>query len=430
MTYSYTGVITFSGSGLISPAGKTLSNNINVNAAGITVTLASNLTQGVNNTFTLTQGTLDLANYNLSTGSFSAPTSNVRTLSFGSGNINLTNTVAATTILSITNTTNFTRTGTGGFTRNMVATATVSLSGGASVATDLTITGGSSTLTFSSFCTLRNLNFTSSTCTASGNLSMYGDLTLSPGGTFAGINPQFYSSGVITSNGKTLGAVTINGVGVLVSLADNLTLNSSSALSLLIGTFDANNFSVTAGRFASVSSSARTLYMRSGTWTLTTSGASVWNISGLGLSLDAGTSTINMTSGLAKTFVGGGNTYYNLNQGGAGALTIVDSNTFNNITNTVQPATIIFTAGSTQFVSSFGLLGTAGNLITINSSSAGSPFFLSKPSGSVAVQYLAIQDSYAIGGAAWNAPSSTNTDLGNNTGWIFTATTGNFFLFL
>jgi hypothetical protein len=131
-----------------------------------------------------------------------------------------------------------------------------------------------------------------------------------------------------------------------------------------------------------------------------------------------------MTSASAKTFAGGGSTYYNLNQGGAGALTISGSNTFNNIANTVQPNTVTFTAGTTQTVSTFGLSGTAGNLITINSSSAGTQATLSKASGTVNAQYLAIQDSNATGGATWNALFSTN--LGNNTGWIFPG--GNMFL--
>jgi hypothetical protein len=135
-----------------------------------------------------------------------------------------------------------------------------------------------------------------------------------------------------------------------------------------------------------------------------------------------------MTGASAKTFVGGGLTYYNLNQGGAGALTISGSNTFNNITNTTQPATVTFTAGTTQTVSNFGLSGTAGNLITINSSTAGSQFTLSDPSGTVFVQNVSIQDSNATGGATWLAPTNRgNVNVSNNTGWIFTpiSATGN-----
>jgi hypothetical protein len=131
-----------------------------------------------------------------------------------------------------------------------------------------------------------------------------------------------------------------------------------------------------------------------------------------------------MTAAIGRSFAGGGLTYYNLNQGSAGALIISGSNTFNDITNTVQPSTVTFTAGTTQTVSNFSLAGTAGNLVTINSSSTGSQFTLSKASGTVNAQFLSIRDSNATGGATWNALFSTN--LGNNTGWIFPG--GNMFL--
>jgi hypothetical protein len=146
------------------------------------------------------------------------------------------------------------------------------------------------------------------------------------------------------------------------------------------------------------------------------------------MTLNPSTSTISMTSASAKTFAGGGLTYYNLNQGGAGTLTISGSNTFNNITNSVQPATVTFTAGTTQTVSNFGLSGTVGNLITINSVTPGSQFTLSKSSGTVNAQYLSIKDSNATGGANWYATDSTNQ--GNNTGWIFNNSNGGFLMFI
>ena len=148
-----------------------------------------------------------------------------------------------------------------------------------------------------------------------------------------------------------------------------------------------------------------------------------------------GTGTISMTAATAKTFVGGGSTYNcTINQGGAGQLTFTGSNTFNNITNTVQPATILFTAGTTTtFTSAFSLSGTAGNLITIGSVTAAS-HTLSKASGTVSCDYLSISRSTATGGASWYA-GANSTDGGNNSGWIFTApptpvtSTGNFLVF-
>ncbi len=144
------------------------------------------------------------------------------------------------------------------------------------------------------------------------------------------------------------------------------------------------------------------------------------NLISAGTLTSTGTGKINMTSATAKTFVGGDNSYNTLNQGGAGTLTISGTNTFRNITNSVQPATILFTAGTTNtFTNDFDLNGTSGNLITIGSDTPASNFTLSKSSGTVDVSFCSISDSIATGGAAWYA-GTTSTNGGNNTGWLFT----------
>ena len=128
--------------------------------------------------------------------------------------------------------------------------------------------------------------------------------------------------------------------------------------------------------------------------------------------------TLSMTAATAKTFAGGGATYPTLNQGGAGALTISGNNSFGDLTATTRPSTITFTISTTQTFTNFTLSGTAGNLVTINSSSAGTQASLSKTSGTVSVGYLSIRDSNATGGANWDA-GATSSNVSNNTGWIF-----------
>jgi len=129
--------------------------------------------------------------------------------------------------------------------------------------------------------------------------------------------------------------------------------------------------------------------------------------------------TINMTNAAAKTFAGGGATYPVLNQAALGALTISGSNTFDTISNSVEPTTFTFTIATTQTVNNFAVAGIPGSLVTINSSTATTAATLSKASGTVYGSYLSIRDSTATGGATWYAgPTSTNTS--NNTGWIFT----------
>jgi hypothetical protein len=432
---TYTSLITtFIASGTLTSVGKTTSN-LNISGSGITVTLADAANLGTSGSFTLTQGTLNLNGNTLTTGSISSNNSNTRAITFGSANIALVANVS-TTIILMTTATGFTFTGTGGFTRNQVAIATVdfgsSAGGTASNAPNLTVNAGTSALTITNNSYFKNLNFTGFAGSAANNVFVAGNLTLSTGGTYTSIGATFVASGTITSVGKTFFQLAINGSGITVNLADAISVQNG--ITLTLGTFDAANFNVTTGAFNSNNSNVRTITMGSGTWSMTASSSGAWNCAtSTNLTVNANTSTVTMTGASAKTFAGGGRTYYNLNQGGAGALTISGSNTFNNITNTTQPATVTFTAGTTQTVSSFGLTGTAGNLITINSSSAGSQATLSKSSGTISVDYLSIQDSNATGGAAWYA-GTNSTNVSNNTGWIFTAppgpSSGSFLMFL
>ena len=164
--------------------------------------------------------------------------------------------------------------------------------------------------------------------------------------------------------------------GSTFQLQDNLTLSSTATITHNNGTVDANNQNITsAATFASNSGLTRALNLGTGTWTFS-GGGSPWLVTSTGLTLTPSTSTLSFTSASAKTFAGGGLTYGTINQGGAGALTISGNNTFSNISNTVQPTTITFTAGSTTTVNSFNVNGTSGNLVTLNSSSAGTQFNL------------------------------------------------------
>jgi hypothetical protein len=101
-------------------------------------------------------------------------------------------------------------------------------------------------------------------------------------------------------------------------------------------------------------------------------------------------------------------------------------NTGTGTTSTGGTLTIVGTNGggiTTTFTDStdtFGVAGTAGNLVTLFSDASGTQFTLSKASGTVSADYLSLQDSAATGGAAWYA-GANSTDVSNNTGWTFTA---------
>lgn len=254
-----------------------------------------------------------------------------------------------------------------------------------------------------------------------GNVTLFSNLTLSGTGalTFAG---QGITQTIVSAGRTFTQPWTINAPSGTVALGDNTSLGSLAA-TLTAGTLNVGGYTFTLGSFVNTGTSTRAITFNSGTISLSGSGATVWNASGAGFTTSAGSGngTITLTSASAKTFVGGGYSYAaTLNQGGAGALTVAGSNTFYDITATSLPSTITFTAGTTQSVTQFTASGTSGNLLTLNSSSAGSQFILSDASGTNSVSYCSIKDSRAIGGATWLAYTTNgNVNDGNNSYWQF-----------
>jgi hypothetical protein len=96
----------------------------------------------------------------------------------------------------------------------------------------------------------------------------------------------------------------------------------------------------------------------------------------------------------SKTFAGGGSISYSgitVNQGGAGQLRFSGNNTFANITNTATGPTIISFGTTTQRVADFTATGTAGNVLTIQGSSATSPCnLIHTGAGDIDIDYVTI----------------------------------------
>jgi hypothetical protein len=249
--------------------------------------------------------------------------------------------------------------------------------------------------------------------------NIYGDLTLSSAVTITGTTGGFVFSGynktqTITSSGATVEAgMTVNNLSTTTTLSGALTLGTTRTFTLTQGTLNLNAQTITTGLFSSTGAGVRSITFGGGT--MVTSGAT-YTVSGSNFTT-SGLGTISMTSASSKTFAGGGFSYPTLNQGGAGALVITGANTFANMTNTVQPATITFPASTTTTVSAFNVNGTAGNLVTLNSSTPGTRFTLFKAVSDVVANYLSISDSRATLSDTWYAQNST--DGGNNIGWIF-----------
>lgn len=428
VTFAATGAAT------INLNGYNLDNAVTFNGVGGVWQLLSdfgtNNPARTNSVVTLTNGTINLNNFVAYAVQFASSNSNARTVAFGTGRISIYgNSINA---WSVATATNFTYTGT----PNVYATYSGSTggrnlnhgtsSGGTEANTpDFYITAGTDLINCSNAGAIDFTGF-SGTLTGSAH-NIYGNVTLSTGmtvgasasaWTFASTNA---TPRTITSNGKTISQpVTFNGVGGSWSFVDAFAVAATYTVTLTNGTLNANGQTVSLNTFA-LGAGTKTLTLSSSTWTVFGSGTA-WdaNTNVTNLTVSASTGTISMTSASAKTFAGGAKTWPTLNQGGAGALTIQQSNGFANITDTVQPATVTLTAGTTQTVSAFSLVGTAGNLITLNSSSAGTQATLSDSSGVNSVSFVSIKDINATGGAIWDAPTTNgNVDAGNNTGWNF-----------
>ena len=407
--------------------------NVPITTTGTqTVQLQDALTLASARTFTLTNGTLDLNSKVLTTGIFSSNNSNTRSIAFGTGNIAISG--RNTSVLSIgsgtfsitgTPTVNLTGAGIGGETRSFNMGNTLTESN----VVDLYVKTGADIISSTGVgLWVGTLDFTGFTGTFTRTLTnqVYRNLVLVSGMTYTATTTPIVFAGTVTSQQN----ITNNGVNPSCPLTfsgttkyqfqDALTISSAYTLTLTSGTFDANNKNISVGIFSSNNSNTRSLLMGSGTFTLTGTGT-VWSMSTTtGMTLTPSTSTIVFNGSGVGTFNGGGLTFNNLTQASSNALSIGGSNTFNTISNSVSPTTITFTAGTTQTVNNFNVNGTAGNLVTLNSSTSGTQATIAITNKTYRIDYLSIKDIISNNVSPvtfWAGANSTNTS--NNIGIAF-----------
>lgn len=257
------------------------------------------------------------------------------------------------------------------------------------------------------------------------DLYLYGSITFSSGMTFNNGNDFWFlmsgSSETITSNGKIFYSLITRRPGCTFTLQDALFITSVAYL--YAGTFDANDFNVTA---RAVYISASTINMGAGTWDLTGAGIVVWSIfSGVTINTETSTMVISDTSSSGKTFAGGDKTYNALRFTGAGtcSYTISGSNTFTTLESTKTNAySINFTAGTTQTITNWNISGSSGNIVTINSNTTGTHTLTKAGGGQVRADYLDIRHSVATPSDTWYAGvnSTDNQSIATaGSGWIF-----------
>lgn len=228
--------------------------------------------------------------------------------------------------------------------------------------------------------------------------------------TFAGrANTQ-----TITSNGVTFQwSLTLENQTGTVQLADALFLASNRTITFTSGTFDALTYNLTSGAVSCSFNSLATIYMGSGTWTLTGTG-SVWNFQTAPAFFSKGTANILLsdTSTTSRTFAGASLSYNKLTIGGTTGIsttTITGNNTFTEIDSIKTVAHTIAFGTTTQTFGKWSVTGTAGNVVTLTGTGTG--HILAGPCTSN-INYLAMGSigfSASSPGEFYAGPNSTGT---------------------
>jgi len=275
---------------------------------------------------------------------------------------------------------------------------------------------------------------TSTACTCYGSITLGSEMTLTASTqayTLAGRGTH-----TLTSAGKEWAKnFTIDAPGGTYTLEDVFETTLTRTLTLTRGTFDANDFDLNIGLFNSSNNNTRTLLMRSGTWTLRGTAASIFQFTSVGsLTLNAGTSTVKIASNLAAADVmphfPAEVTFYNFENATSGNFAVIVRGrpTFNQFkVNAGRKQQ--FYRGETVTATTWILEGTDANPIELASDHASSAAGVAKAGdGLVVANYATITRLTATPYQAsppilrWYATNSTG--VGTTTGWTFSAPPG------
>lgn len=269
----------------------------------------------------------------------------------------------------------------------------------------------------------------------------YGSLTFGPGVTVSGTSTQTFSGRStmeFTSAGKTITfPITVDAPGGAFTLMD--AFNASNQIEVLQGTFNASDYNLTFTKFRASSSLTRTINMGSGLWTLSgtgTSSSAPWFIlsrTNLIFNKDTADILLSDNSTSEREFWGNNLSYNKLTIGGATGTSI--TRFLSNGASFVELASTKTVAHTVQFSSNQGTIGTwsitgtSGNVVTVNSSTAGARRNFTLTNVTNGIDYLAVQDIGELSGDKFYV-GANSTDGGNNSNVYFTnppatAATGN-----
>lgn len=235
---------------------------------------------------------------------------------------------------------------------------------------------------------------------------IYGDVVLNSAMTFTGTNNnglRFFTNAInLTTNGVTIGCPILL-TSATVTQLDNL--DTARALVISGGVWNTGNFSITTG--------AKNFSLTAGTVNLGSSLITTADWLASGGTLNAGTSTIVVTT--TGNFNGNNFTYYNVELNST-SHTITGSNTFHILSlNPSGTQTITFTDSTVQTVTE--LERTGSGAITFAGSGAGGWTLTKTSHRRTGLEDMSISYSTAIPRRVWYAPSGI--DGGNNVDWLF-----------
>ena len=208
---------------------------------------------------------------------------------------------------------------------------------------------------------------------ATSTLSIFGNLTFPSGGSFAVnttsgnvITLAATATGkTVTTNGKSIGNLTVNGVGGGWTLGSALT---TSTITLTNGTFDtssASNYALTAVAI-NLGAGTKTLNLNASTVTLSDEGPFNFETNATNFTFNAGTSNITSTATTANVQPrSGGFTFYNVTftNSPSGTFIFHNAGTYNNLTLPTSGGFYRITFGGTQTINGTLTLGTANTAV-------------------------------------------------------------------
>lgn len=253
----------------------------------------------------------------------------------------------------------------------------------------------------------------------------HGSHTLGSGVTVIGSQPQAFSgrgTSTFTSAGKTITfPITVEAPGGTFILGD--AFSSSNSITHIHGTFNANNYNLTCTTFASNNTTIRTITMGSGLWTLSGTGT-VWSLQSTNLTFNKNTANILLsnTTTASRTFTGGGLSYNKLTIGGAAGVsitTIGGGNSFTEIASTKTVAHTVRFSASQGTIGTWSITGSAGNVVTVDSNTAGTRRNFTLTNITSGIDYLSVKDIGELSGNKFYV-GANSTNGGNNSNVYFT----------